>query len=168
MNPVQIYSIAAGGILGLLLIFQASSIISTWIQKRTLFYVLKYVVYPVFLRRRSLIGPIGRWHGLLIFLYWASTAVYNVLGVVSLPEAGIRAGSISVFHLIPLLLSDRLGLAADLLGLTSQSIQKCHTSVGLMAIVQGIIHVVIIFRYKTISFQEPSHLFGLMVCLRIP
>ena len=92
MNAVQIYSIAAGGILGLLLIFQAFSIISIWIQKRTLFYILKYIVYPVFLRRRFLIGPIGRWHGLLIFLYWASIAVCNFPGVVSLPEAGIRAG----------------------------------------------------------------------------
>ena len=166
MNPVQIYSIAAGGILGLLLLFQASSIISTWIQKRTLFYVLKYIVYPVFLKRRSLVGPIGRWHILLMFLYWVGTAACNILGVASLPEAGLRAGSISVFHLIPLLLSDRLSLAADLLGLTPQSIRKCHTSVGLMAIVQGIIHVVIIFRNKSINFQEePSHLYGLVVCL---
>ena len=165
MNPIQIYGIAAGSILGLLLLCQTSSIISKWIQKRTLFYVLKYVIYPVFLKRRSLLGPVGRWHILLIFFYTAGTAVCNVLGVVSLPEAGIRAGSISIFHLIPLLLSDRLALAADLLGLRTQSLRKCHTSIGLMAIVQAIIHVVIHLSNNPISFREQSPLYGFIVCL---
>ena len=163
MHPVQIYSFIVGGILALLFLYQASANIVSWVQRRTIFYIFKYLIYPVFFKRHLLLGPTSRWQTILMVLYWAGTAVCNVIGVKSLSEAGLRAGSISVFHLIPLLLSDRLPLAADFLGLSPQSFQRAHTSVGFMATTQGIIHVVVFLSHKSFQLQQSSHFYGLLV-----
>lgn len=111
----------------------------------------------------SFFGPTTRWETILILLYWTGTAVCNVIGVKSLPEAGLRAGSISVFHLIPLLLSDRLRFAADLFGLSPQLFQKSHTSLGFMATAQGVIHVAIFLSKTPFQVQQTTHFHGLLV-----
>lgn len=163
MHPVQIYSFVLGGMLALLLFYQVSSSVLSWAQRRTIFYVFKHLVYPLFLKRHLLLGPTTRWETMLILLYWTGTAICNVIGVKSLPEAGLRAGSISVFHLIPLLLSDRLCFAADLFGLSPQLFRKCHTSLGLMATAQAIIHVAIFLSKNPFQVHRTTHFYGLLV-----
>lgn len=62
MHPVQIYSSILGGMLALLFLYQISSRILSWAQRRTIFYIFKYLVYPLFLKRRLLFGthdPLG-------------------------------------------------------------------------------------------------------------
>lgn len=69
IDPVPIYSIAAGGVVIVCLLYYTSSYISHWIQDRILFYIFKYLVYPIIIRRTRLSSLISRWHAILMTLY---------------------------------------------------------------------------------------------------
>ena len=163
MDPTQIYTTVAGGMLLSLFIYQIYSSVARWFQNRTFFYILKYLVYPIFLRRRRALGPISRWRILLIFVYWTGTGLCNVLGVHSLPDAGKRAGVLAVVHLIPLMFAGRLSFVADLLGLSLKSYVKLHGSFGLMAFVQGLIHVLIYLTRSSLRLKDPIQFNGFLV-----
>ena len=167
MQPVQIYSIAAGSVLFILFLYRVSSVIFLWIQRRTIFYVLKYLVYPVFLKRRLVYGPTSPWETLLILLYWSGTAACNLVGITSFSDAGLRAAAISLCHLVPLLFSDRLCIGAYILGISPRSIRKLHTSFGVMAVVQGIAHVAIYISRNALHIEQTLHLYGLLVRFQI-
>ena len=163
MDPTQIYGIAAGGILLALFLFGLSSVISLWIQNRTFFFVLKYLVYPLLWKRHGVLGSLSRWRFLLTIIYWSGTIVCNIAGVSTLAQAGTRAGILSTIHLIPLLFSDRLGFAADFLGLSLHSYLKFHGSIGFMAFIQALIHVLLFLFYNTFHSKEPIQFYGLLV-----
>ena len=166
MEPVQVYAIAAGGVLVVLLMYCASSFISRWIQDRTLFYVFKYLVYPVLIRRKRFLAPLTRWYVLWITIYWGVTAVCNLVGVNTIAQAGTRAGSLSVLHLVPLLFTGRLSFAANLLGLSWQSYMTFHSTIGLMAFVQGLIHTLIFVTHHVFRIKDEQQFYGFLV--RIP
>ena len=140
MEPVKIYSLAAGGMFALVFLYSVSLSISRWIQNRTIFYILKYLVYPIFIRRTRLSAPFSRWRAVLTVAYWVGTAACNFIGVKTSAQAGSRAGSLATLHLVPLLLTSRVSFAADLLGVSLQIIISLHTSIGLMALVQSVVH----------------------------
>ena len=163
MEPVQIYAITAGGLFVILLFYCASASISRWIQDRTLFYVFKYLIYPILVRRRRFFSPITRWQVLWTAVYWGLTAVCNVVGVNTVVQAGNRAGSLSVLHLIPLLFTGRLSFAASLLGLSWQSYVRLHSSVGVIAFLQGLIHTLIFITHNTFRLQDAQQFYGFLV-----
>jgi len=163
MDSVPIYGIAAGGVVTVCLLYCTSSYISHWIQDRTLFYVFKYLVYPIIIRRTRLSSPISRWHAILMTLYWLGTAVCNVARVDTVVQAGNRAGALAVLHLVPLLCTNRAAMAADLLGISLQTFMRLHTSFGLMALLQSLIHVVIFLTQNTFNVRESLHFYGLLV-----
>ena len=70
-------------------------------------------------KRHGFIGSLSRWRLLLTTVYWSETAVCNVVGVRTLAQAGTRASILSTIYLIPLLFSNRLSFAADILGLVA-------------------------------------------------
>ena len=53
-------------------------------------------------------------------------------GIGIVREAGNRAGALAVLHLVPLLLTNRAAVAADLLGISTQTYMRMHASFGLM------------------------------------
>lgn len=163
MEPVQIYSIAAGGIFVIAFLYHASSVISHWIQKRTLFYIFKYLIYPLLIRRSRFFSPLSRWHAILLLTYWSGTAVCNVVGVSTISQVGSRAGALATFHLIPLLFTGRASFAADLLGMSLQTYIRLHTSIGLMAVLQSLIHTSIFLSHHAINFKEGLHFYGFLV-----
>ena len=55
MNSSQIYDIIADDVLIILLLHRISSILSCWIQDRTIFLILKHIVYSFLFRRRILL-----------------------------------------------------------------------------------------------------------------
>lgn len=118
-------------------------------------------------RRSRLSSPISRWHALLLFMYWSGTAICNVVGVDTMTQASSRAGSLATLHLIPLLFTNRLSFAADLLGLSLQTYLSLYTSMGLMALVQSLIHTVIFFTHNPINLREDLQLYGFIVRSRI-
>lgn len=165
MDPTQIYGIVAGGMFLALFLYRTCSQISDWVQDRTVFYVFKYLVYPLLFRRRGLFGPITRWRAILIFVYWLGTFLCNVIGVKTLPQASKRAGVLSVLHLIPLLFSGRLSFAADLLGLSLRPYIRLHGLLGLMAFCQGLTHVLIHVTHNIFRITDAVQFSGLLVCI---
>jgi len=163
MDPTQVYGITAGGILLALLSYRISSIMSHWIQDRTFFLMLKYLVYPFLFRRRTFLQPFSRWRFLLLTLYWSATTACNLIGVRSLTEAGTRAGVLSTLHMIPLMFSSRLSFVADLLGLSLHTFHALHGSIGFMAVVQALIHVLIFVLQNALRLREPLHFYGFLV-----
>ena len=167
MEPVKIYSLAAGGVFALAFVYCVSSSISRWIQNRTLFYILKYLIYPIFIRRTRLSGPFSRWRAILTIAYWIGTAACNLIGVKTIAQVGKRAGSLATLHLVPLLFASRASFAADLLGVSLQTFLSFHTTIGLMALVQSVVHTAIFFAHHTISFKEKIQFYGLLVSFSV-
>lgn len=163
MDPTQIYGITAGGMFLGLLSYRIFSIMSCWIQDRTLFLMLKYLVYPFIFRRRTFLQPFNRWRLLLLTLYWSATMTCNLIGIKSLAEAGTRAGVLSTLHIIPLTFSNRLSFVADLLGLSLHTFHALHGSIGFMAIVQALIHVLIFVLHNALRLRDPLHFYGFLV-----
>lgn len=163
MEPTQIYSIVAGGMLFSLFLYRSYSRISDWIQDRTIFYVFKYLIYPLFFRRRWFLDPITRWRFTLTFVYWLGTALCNVIGVKTWSQASNRAGVLSVLHLIPLLFSGRLSFAADLLGLSLKSYVRFHGVLGYMAFWQGLAHVLLQITHNVFRIRDSLQFYGLLV-----
>ena len=165
MDPTLIYGLTAGGLFSVFFLYRVSSYISRWVQDRTLFYIFKYLIYPIFIQRSRLIRPYSRWHALLLTIYWLGTAACNIVGVSTVTQAGNRAGAISALHLIPLFFSNRLGFAADLLGISLQTYLRLHSSLGLMALLQGFIHVIIFFTHNVIHLRNPLQFYGFLVSI---
>lgn len=163
MDPTQIYGITAGGILLALLFYRISSIVSCWIQDRTFFLMLKYLVYPFLFRRRTFFQPFSRWRLLLLTLYWCATTTCNLIGVRSLTEAGTRAGVLSTLHIIPLMFSSRLSFVADLLGLSLHTFHVLHGSIGFMAIVQALVHVLIFVLHNVLRLRDSIHFYDFLI-----
>ena len=105
----------------------------------------------------------NRWRALLTLLYWLGTGACNIIGVRSLPEASNRAGTISIIHLIPLLFSDRLSFAADLLGLPLHSYLNLHGAMGFMTFVQGAIHILLFLLRNPLRTGNTVQFYGLLV-----
>ena len=169
MEPTQIYGVVAGGMLLSLFLYRSYLRISNWIQDRTLFYIFKYLIYPLFFRRRVFLGPVTRGRFTLVFVYWLGTAFCNVIGVKTWSQASSRAGVLSVLHLIPLLFSTRLSFAADLLGLSLKSYIRFHGVLGHMAFWQGLAHVLFQTTHNVFRIRDTLQFYGLLVfssCIR--
>ena len=165
MEPVSIYGIAAGGLFFLALLYRTSSYVSQWVQNRTLFYIFKYLIYPVFIRQSRFSSSVTRWQALAYLLYWSATAICNVIGVSTTQQAAQRAGTLATLHIVPLLFSNRGSLAADLLGMSLQTYNTIHKSVGLMAFLQSAIHTLILVNRKGIDLKDELQFYGFLVCL---
>ena len=163
MDPIYIYGIAAGSIILAFFLYSAFASISNWFQDRTLFYIFKYLIYPTLFRRRRFVAPFTRWQILWTSIYWLCTSAYNIVGVSSLPQAGSRAGSLAALHLIPLLFSNRLSFAADMLGLSLQNYLGLHRSIGIMAFLQALIHTILFLINNALSLQDVPQFFGFLV-----
>lgn len=168
MNPTQIYAITAGGAFVLLVFYRISAILFLWIQDRTLFLILKHLIYPFLFKRSRFFNPQTRWRVSLTLLYWLGTAACNVVEVRSLPEASSRAGTLSTIHLIPLLFSDRLSFAADLLGLRLHSYLNLHGAMGFMTFVQDVIHILLFLLRNPLRTRESVQFYGLLVRASFP
>jgi len=98
----------------------------------------------------------------LLMVYWLGTAACNIVGVSTTAQVG-RAGALATLHLIPLLFTDRKTFVADLLGISLQAYIRLHTSVGLMALLQTLIHTSIFLSRHTINLKEQLQFYGFLV-----
>lgn len=114
-------------------------------------FISRHLVLPYLLPRWYLLGPMTRLQALLHCIHIAGTLTCNVFRISSLSMARSRAGSLAVFHLMPLALAPRLGMGAKLFGLSLGAYHYLHYSIGLMATFQSILHVILAVR--TISFD---------------
>lgn len=140
-EPSKLYAVAVVG--GLLLLFLISQ--SRWFFKTILrfgkrigwnctFIILKHVIYPIVLPKWS------RAWVLTQLIFWTRTGVCTFLATHGLSDIGKRAGNIALISFIPLIFNGRLSLLADLLGLPLQSYIRLHSTFGMMACVQALLH----------------------------
>ena len=106
--------------------------------------VLRHLVYPRIFRSRQLfnLNP-TRAEFLFHIVHWAATATGNAYGVHNLLDAGLRAGQMSIIHLLPLFAFRQLSSVADLFGVSLSLTYTVHRSIGIMASIQGVVHAVI-------------------------
>lgn len=90
-------------------------------------------MYPYACRRYRYFGPLSGIEALLQATYWGGTTACNVVGVRNLAGASSRAGRLSVINHVPSFFANQLGFAADLVGVSLQSLARFHGSVGRMA-----------------------------------
>jgi len=74
---IIIYGIAIGNVYIALLLYRIIKFINYFIRRRTTFFLLKYILYFRFIRRRRFINLINRGFIIFIIIYWAETVVYN-------------------------------------------------------------------------------------------
>ena len=164
MDPTQIYAITAGGIFATTILYNITSKMWSFLRLRTLFFLLKHLVYPYVLRRRRFLSPWTRHELFLQIIYWTGTAVCSAVGVRNLNQAGSRAGTLAVVQFIPLLLGSHLSFAADLLGTSLHTWRQFHSSIGLMALSLSVFHVAAALSGREgFSFRNKVHLYGFVV-----
>ena len=132
-SPTQAYALTAGGILAIVLIARLFTNIYRFLLYRTTFSLLRHFVCPLVLRRHGLFGPMTRYQLFLQLCYLIGTFVCNSIGVGSLAQAGLRAGSLSAIHFIPLFFGGHLSFVADIIGVSIQNYRSIHGSIGFMA-----------------------------------
>jgi hypothetical protein len=159
MDFIQIYMIILGGCVVLLLLLRIVSIP----QGRMSGSVQKHLLYPYFYRRFRLLPPATRYGVLLQITYWSVSLTCNFVRIGSIAEIGTRAANLSVLNLIPLLFASRLSFVADFLGISLQRCQQLHSSMGLMASLQALTHILIYTHLHHFSFDESVHFYGLLV-----
>ena len=104
--------------------------------------VLKYIVYrPLTRSRRFLV----HWSlaDTLVFLVYLGINVFCVFFKASTTRsAGLRAANFSLFHLVLLCGTPHLDSWSNLLGLRWSHIRRLHASIGVMAFIFMLIHLV--------------------------
>lgn len=163
MNISQVYALALGSILTVLLTYRLAASLSHLVRVPIISFFLKHILYPFVSRRFRYLGPITRLELLLQACYWGGTVACNVIGIHTVAQAGSRAGTLSLINIIPLLFAGQLGFAADLIGVSLRAYVQLHGSLGLMTFVQGLTHVLISINLSSFTVKDALHLYGLLV-----
>ena len=163
MIPSTIYMICAAGGFAILIFYQIIITLFMYFRRYVLFFIFKYFIHSIIIPRSRFTSPMTLWFLIFTILYWSGTAACNIIGVTTLLQASNRAGLLSVIKLAPLITFNRLGLGANILGLSLRTFQLIHSSVGIMAIIQASIHILLILKQITFNSINPVHFYGLLV-----
>lgn len=175
MDPTQIYALCIGAVGFLLIAHRLSCCLHIYsLPFRAVTYLrfpwpsiqlflFKHFAYPFLYRRPRVLASMTRLGAILRVAYWALTATCNLYKAGTLAEVGGRSASLAVITLVPLLLTGRLSLVADLLGISLRSYVRIHGTMGIMACVQALIHILISIKVRGFSLDNFQHLYGLLV-----
>lgn len=144
MKVTVLYSITVGGLLGLILLHRAILFTKKAVHSDTVRVARAWMsryLEPALINRRRYFPRVSRANAALQLAYWAGTAVCNLVGVSSVPEASQRAAALTSINMMPLLLGDRLAFAADALMLPHQAYQQIHKAIGVMTMIQMAAHI---------------------------
>ena len=125
--------------------------------------VIRHLVLPFLLRRRSLWGPMTRLQAFLYVLHFAGTIVCNIVGVPGLAGARSRAGLLAILHLLPLTVIPQLSLGSAFFHISLQTYHRLHTSFGIMAIFQSVLHVILAMQATPFDFGVGTQRQGFIV-----
>jgi len=164
MNALYIYTLVVAGAASTWAIYRTLLLIVHLCRTHLVTIALKRLLYPFILRRRRLFGPLTRLEALVHLLHWGATVACNVIGVSTTTQAGSRAGSLAIIHLIPLFFGSRLSFAADLLGITLRTYVHMHGSIGVMEILQTLVHVVLVIKSSAFDLQVAMQRYGFIAC----
>ena len=126
--------------------------------------VFKYFAYSYLIRRHRFIGPLTPAFLLIVSFYVTANVFCLTFRAASLMEAATRAGQLSLINLLLPLAGFHLSFLADFTGLSLKDYKTLHQATGLMSLLLGLIHVLILAQNKPFSLGIPENLFGLVVC----
>jgi len=123
-----------------------------------------HIAYPRLFSKPFLFNP-TRADTLFYLAHWSITGFCNAYCVSDLSDAGHRAGTVALLHLIVLFASPQICLTSQLLGLTLSSSYRLHRALGSMAVAQTLFHSIVLM--KQISLTTPVGASTLTVSLSL-
>lgn len=154
MNSTQIYDIIVDDIFFAFFLFRVSSTISIWIQNRTFFLVLKYLMYSLLWKRHDLIDSFNRKRFLLIIVYWFEIVACNLVDINTFAQIETKTNIFSTIHLISFVYVNRLSFVVDVLEFSLRTYLKLHSSFNIMIFAQVLIYVVIFLFRNFFHFKK--------------
>ncbi|KAH6696622.1 hypothetical protein BKA61DRAFT_682836 [Leptodontidium sp. MPI-SDFR-AT-0119] len=142
MDTSHIYAIALGGSFLLLLLINSLPMIIRLIKYLSPLFS-KHLTYRYTVHRHRLLGPWSRAGILIQLIYIAGNICCLKFWNTTISRAGIRAGTLAIINLIPLLAVPHLSTLADLLGVTLSTCHQIHRSAGVMAVLLSIFHLLV-------------------------
>lgn len=167
MQAFEIYAAAAGGLFALIVILQLLRCLRGWIHEGFSPLLLKFLVYPFFLRRHQILGPRTRLSILVQIFYWAATVFCALYKTSSMADVNVRLGNLSLINAVPLYATIHLSALADALSMSLTAFRGLHGSVGLMTGALTAAHVGVSINLKGDgSTQSLPRTFGYAVSKR--
>lgn len=106
-------------------------------------FLSRYILLPFLLRRRRLWGPMTRLRGSLHAMQLAATIACNVIAMQDLNQARDRAGSLATLHIALLAVFPQVSVGAVFLNVSLRTYRQLNASLGVMAVLQGLLHVIL-------------------------
>lgn len=166
MSILIIYTYVAAGILVLLLLQRYVLQICKAVFNPCLFILFsRHLILLYLFCQWGFLRPISWLHAGLHVLHLGGTLTCNILQVHDISAACLRAGSLAVLHLIPLLFVPNLNLAAEIFGISLSVYHHLHHALGWMTILQTALHVAFAVHRMTIDLNDHAQQHGFMVGL---
>lgn len=129
MDITQAYAIATGGIFVTMILANCLSYV---LELARLFtsYTVKYLMYPYILSYRRFLGPWARASVFTKLVYITLNVICITFQVLTILQAGLRAGTLSLINMTPLFASLHHSFLADLLGISLDLYRIIHRSGG--------------------------------------
>lgn len=169
-TPEAIYGVVLGFIILSFMLYHLAihtfSFLSTspFLSSRVRPFLLGHIIYARSHWRFLGLGPTSRAHLILTALYVAGTITCNVLQVQSSQDAGKRAATLSLINLIPMFLGGGYEFGARLLGVSLYSYGFLHRSFALVALIEAVIHIIIVARTRSVTWTNETNFYGILVC----
>lgn len=164
MNSTQIYAIITDDIFATTILYNIISKMWSFLRLRTLFFLLKHLVYSYVLQRRRFLSFWTRHKLFLQIIYWTETAICNAVEIKNLNQASFRADTLIVIQFISLLLDSHLSFVADLLETFLHIWRQFHSSMKLMILSLNVFHVAAALSDRErFFFRNKVHLYEFMI-----
>ncbi len=136
----------------------------SFLRLRTLFFLLKHLVYSYVLQRRRFLSFWTRHELFLQIIYWTETTICSAVEIRNLNQASFRADTLIVIQFISLLLDSHLSFVADLLETSLHIWKQFHSSMKLMTLSLSIFHVAAALSSRErFFFRNKVHLYEFVI-----
>jgi hypothetical protein len=142
MDPLIIYTCCFGGIVALLCLRNIAQYLFRQCRPKVMVFYLRHLILPPLVQSTRFMVRTSRLEVLCNLAYWGATIACNLVGVHDRSDVGSRAARLAVLHFIPLSMTMRLSLAADLVGIPLHVHTSLHRALGWMVAAQSILHMI--------------------------
>ena len=167
MEILELYAIAAGGALVLLLGLRAFP----WLvirSSRFIALISGALRHTRIIRRNRISAPWSYSDLILAFSYISINTFCVIYHTSSLAAAGSRAGTIALINIAPLYFSLHLATLADVFHVSLSTCRRSHAVIGYMSLALTITHLYLALRTgHAKQYPEPGRFLLLLVCLQL-
>lgn len=161
MDLTQIYSFSLGGVAIFLFLYRLCHAIMTCFLP-AVEHLVKSMTLPRPRGRAAWIRP-KSWYRLSLFaVYLGTTLACNSIGVSTVAEASSRAAKICLANLILLLVCGQ-EIGAYLSGVSLDLFRSIHRSLGVMAVLQALVHGFLQIASTSVDLHDTSTTYGVAV-----